>query len=38
MMKLIAMLSIIDDIYDAHGTLDELELFTKAIEMFTHTS
>ncbi|XP_029125459.1 probable terpene synthase 2 [Cajanus cajan] len=30
--KVIAMLSIIDDTYDAYGTIDELEIFTKAIE------
>ncbi|PRQ22026.1 putative lyase [Rosa chinensis] len=30
--KVTAMASIIDDIYDAHGTLEELELFTKAIQ------
>ena len=32
MTKVLAMLSIIDDTYDAYGTIDELELFTKAIE------
>ncbi|CAL5189472.1 unnamed protein product [Lathyrus oleraceus] len=32
MTKLIAMLSIIDDTYDAYGTVDELELFSKEIE------
>ncbi|GFS29269.1 terpenoid cyclases/Protein prenyltransferases superfamily protein [Actinidia rufa] len=30
--KVIAMTSIIDDIYDAYGTLEELALFTDAIE------
>ncbi|KAL6314019.1 hypothetical protein AAG906_011753 [Vitis piasezkii] len=30
--KVIAMTSIIDDIYDAYGTLEELELFTEAVE------
>ncbi|KAL6311315.1 hypothetical protein AAG906_025533 [Vitis piasezkii] len=30
--KTISMTSIIDDIYDAYGTFEELELFTKAIE------
>ena len=32
--KILAMTSIIDDMYDAYGTLEELELFTKAIERF----
>ncbi|KAJ9135131.1 hypothetical protein P3X46_032345 [Hevea brasiliensis] len=32
--KAIAMLSVIDDTYDAYGTLEELELFTKVIESF----
>ncbi|RDY09558.1 (-)-germacrene D synthase, partial [Mucuna pruriens] len=30
--KVIALCSIIDDMYDAYGTIDELELFTNAIE------
>ncbi|XP_061350296.1 probable terpene synthase 2 [Gastrolobium bilobum] len=32
MMKVIALLTIIDDTYDAYGTIDELELLTEAIE------
>jgi hypothetical protein len=30
--KVIAMTSVIDDIYDVYGTPEELELFTQAIE------
>ncbi|KAJ9671954.1 hypothetical protein PVL29_025549 [Vitis rotundifolia] len=30
--KVISMTSIIDDIYDVYGTLEELELFTEAVE------
>ncbi|KAF5956788.1 hypothetical protein HYC85_004013 [Camellia sinensis] len=30
--KVLALTSIIDDIYDAYGTLEELELFTDAVE------
>ncbi|PIN08858.1 Vetispiradiene synthase [Handroanthus impetiginosus] len=30
--KVIAMISIIDDTYDSYGTIDELEIFTQAIE------
>ncbi|KAK3439352.1 hypothetical protein EUGRSUZ_C04198 [Eucalyptus grandis] len=30
--KVASMVSIIDDIYDVHGTLEELRLFTEAIE------
>ncbi|KAM3744344.1 hypothetical protein ACB098_06G046100 [Castanea mollissima] len=36
--KVLAMTSIIDDIYDAYGTLDELEPFTKAIERWDISS
>ena len=32
--KLVAVLTIIDDIYDSFGTLPELEIFTEAIERF----
>ena len=34
MTKVIAMTSTIDDIYDVHGTFEELELFTEAVEKF----
>uniref|UniRef100_A0A6N2MF07 Isoprene synthase, chloroplastic n=1 Tax=Salix viminalis TaxID=40686 RepID=A0A6N2MF07_SALVM len=36
--KVIAMTSIIDDIYDIHGTPDELKLFTDAIERWEITA
>jgi len=36
MSKFISILSYIDDTYDACGTIDELELFTKAIESLAH--
>jgi isoprene synthase len=29
-----SFVTIIDDIYDVYGTLDELELFTNAVERF----
>ncbi|KAI7999579.1 (-)-germacrene D synthase [Camellia lanceoleosa] len=32
MTKIIALASVIDDIYDVYGTLEELQLFTDAIE------
>lgn len=32
--KTIAMLSVMDDIYDVHGTIEELELFTKVVDRF----
>ena len=34
MTKVISLTSAIDDIYDVYGTLDELQLFTEAIERF----
>jgi (-)-germacrene D synthase len=30
--KVIAMTSAIDDIYDVYGTLEEIELFTEAVD------
>ncbi|KAK3003869.1 hypothetical protein RJ639_019209 [Escallonia herrerae] len=30
--RLISLITVIDDIYDAYGTLEELELFTNAVE------
>lgn len=36
MSKFISILSYIDDTYDAYGTIDELELFTQAIERLAH--
>lgn len=35
--KLIIIITVVDDAYDAYGTIDELELFTKAIEMLVIT-
>jgi hypothetical protein len=35
MTKTISLLSAIDDTYDSYGKIDELELFTKAIERLT---
>lgn len=30
--KTIAMISVIDDTYDSYGTVDELQIFTDAVE------
>ena len=34
MSNVIAITSIIDDIYDAYGTYEEIQIFTEAIERF----
>jgi len=36
MSKVIVLVTYLDDIYDIYGTLDELELFTDAVERFVH--
>ncbi|KAL6313952.1 hypothetical protein AAG906_011682 [Vitis piasezkii] len=38
LIKVFAMISIIDDIYDAYGTFEELKLFTEAIERWDASS
>ncbi|XP_034679562.1 (-)-germacrene D synthase-like [Vitis riparia] len=38
LMKVFGVLSIVDDIYDAYGTFEELELFTEAIERWDASS
>ena len=34
--KVIALLSIMDDIYDAYGMVEELQAFTEVIQRFEH--
>lgn len=36
--KAIQVISVIDDVYDVYGTLEELELFTKVVERFVFLS
>jgi len=32
MTKIVSFLAIVDDLYDTYGTLEELELFTEAVD------
>ena len=36
--KVIGITSIIDDTYDVHGTIDELQVFTDAVHRFVSSS
>ena len=36
--KVIGIASIIDDTYDVHGTIDELQVFTDAVHRFVSSS
>jgi len=36
MAKVISLASVIDDIYDVYGTIEELQLFTQAMERFEY--